>query len=151
MSTLRVRTTGFPARYEIFDGGDLVTTVSARTAQHGGEFDLDGQIYQFEGSAFGGDCSLRALDGRVVASAGRDGLRSRRIATSGRTFCLTRTGFGSRNLELAEGDDRIGRVRRVGRGAEAELSGLDSPAEVFVLVVALAMWQRRRKTVVIGS
>lgn len=150
MPTLHVRRTGLPARYEIAGDGRPVTTISARTAQHGGELDVSGRTYQLDGSAFGSTCVLRAQDGQVVASAERDGLRGRRVAAGGREFRLARTGLGSRNLELVEGDTRVGSVRRGIRDAEAELPELDRPAEVFVLVVALAMWQRRRKAVVIG-
>ncbi|HEY3685282.1 MAG TPA: hypothetical protein VGL93_19790 [Streptosporangiaceae bacterium] len=150
MPTLRVHRTGVPARYEIVSGDAPVTTVSARTAQHGGELDVDGQAYRLDGSAFGRNCGLRAPDGRTVASAERDGLRSWRVVAGEREYRLARAGFGSRTLELAEGDDRIGQIRRVARGAESDLPGLERPVEVFVLVVALAMWQRRRRAAVIG-
>lgn len=150
MARLRVSRTGLPARYEVLSGSDSVTTVSARTTQHGGELDVSGHTYQLDCSSFGRKCILRAADGQVVASAERNGLRSWRIATGGRELRLARIGLGGRNLELVEGDGRIGWVRRGVRGAEAELPGLDRPIEVFVLVVALAMWQRRRKAVVIG-
>ncbi|WP_158894168.1 hypothetical protein [Amycolatopsis anabasis] len=150
MPTLRARRTGFPARYEIVSGDVPVTTVSARTAQHGGELDVGGQAYQLDGSAFGSNCHLLSADGREVASAERTGLRSWNIVAAGRQFRLTRAAFGNRNIELAEGDNRIGRVRKVTRGAEADLPGLDRPIDAFVLIVALAMWQRRRRAVVIA-
>ena len=151
MSALRVHRTGVPARYEIVSGDVPVTTVSARTAQHGGELDVGGEAYQLDGSAFGRNYSLRAADGRTVASAERDGLRSWRVVAGEREYRLARAGFGSRNLELVEGDNGIGRIHRVARGAEAELPGLEPPVEVFVLVIALAMWQRRRRAAVIGG
>ncbi|MBN7560190.1 hypothetical protein [Mycobacteroides abscessus] len=150
MTRLRVNRTGLPARYEILSGSDSVTTVSARTTQHGGELDIGGHTYQLDNSALGRKCILRADDGQEVASAERGGLRSWRIATGERELRLTRIGLGSRNLELTEAGGRIGWVRRSARGAEAELPELARPIEVFVLVVALAMWQRRRKAIVIG-
>lgn len=150
MSTFRIHRAGIPARYEIVSGDGPVTTVSAQTAQHGGEIDVNGQTYRLDGSVLGRNCILRTPDRRVIASAERDGLRSWRVAADGREFHLARTGFGSRNLEFVEGGKPIGRIHRVSRGAEAELPGLDRPAEVFVLVVALAMWQRRRRAAVIA-
>ncbi|WP_031470134.1 hypothetical protein [Sciscionella sediminilitoris] len=150
MTDIRVLRTGVPAQYEISEGGETLTTVSARTAQHGGELEIGGKTYRLENSAFGWDCRLHTTDGHAVASAERSGVRSWNITAAGRQLRITRTGIGTRNLELTEDNDRIGKVRRVSRGAEAELPGLDRPAAVFIVIVALAMWQRRRRAAVIG-
>ncbi|WP_020499090.1 hypothetical protein [Sciscionella marina] len=150
MTDIRVRRTGVPAQYEIAEGGDTLTRVSARTAQHGGELEIGGKTYRLENSAFGWDCRLHTTDGNVIASAERAGLRSWNITAAGRQLRITRAGIGARNLELTEDTDQIGKVRRVSRGAEAHLPGLDRPAAVFIVIVALAMWQRRRRAAVIG-
>jgi hypothetical protein len=150
-ATLHARRTGFPRRFEILDGAADPTTVPARTARRGGRIEIDGQPYQIERTRLAQQYRLSSLDGHPVAAAARTQLRGWDIEVGGgRILRMNRASLGSRETLLDGTGRQVGEIRRIERGVEADLPGLDHPTQVFVLIVALAARERRRRAVLLG-
>ncbi|WP_028933627.1 hypothetical protein [Pseudonocardia spinosispora] len=147
---LHASRTGLPPRYDIVEDGAPATTISARVLRRGGDVEIDGSRYTLSGSAFGRSHQLSSQDGRFLATAQREGLTHWTIEAGGRTFRLGRDSEGIGAQVLAEGNEPIGRVRKVVRGVEADLPGLDRPTQLFVLLVVLASNRRRRRAVAVA-
>ena len=149
--TLHAHRTGMPRRFDILDDTATLTTISARTARRGGRIEIDGQPYQVERTGLAQHYRLSSMDGHPVAAASRTKLRGWDIEVGGgRMLRMTRASVGSREVLLDDTDRQVGEIRRVVRGVEAELPGLDHPTQVFVLIVALAGRERRRRAVLLG-
>jgi hypothetical protein len=150
-STLHAHRAGFPRNFEILDGTAPITTISARTVRRGGRIEIDGQPYQVERTGLAQHYRLSSMDGHPVAAASRTLPRGWDIEVGGgRMLRMTRATAGSREVLLDDTDRQVGEIRRVVRGVEAELPGLDHPSQVFVLIVALASRERRRRAVVLA-
>lgn len=150
-STLHVRRSGFPRRLEILDGTAELATISARTVRRGGRIEIDGQPYQIERTRLAQRYRLSSSDGHPVAAAARTQLRGWDIEVGGgRILRLNRASLGSRETLLDDTGRQVGEIRRIARGVEADLPELDHPTQVFVLVVALAARERRRRAVLLG-
>jgi hypothetical protein len=94
---------------------------------------------------------LSSMDGHPVAAPSRTRLGGWDIEVGGgRMPRMTRASAGSREVLLDDTDRQVGEIRRVVRGVEAELPGLGHPTQVFVLIVALAARERRRRAVPLG-
>jgi hypothetical protein len=151
--TLRAQRTGLPSHYEIVPGDAPATRISARTLQHGGELDLDGHRYTLTSSAFGRSYRLLSAHGQPIAAAERVGPRGWNIEAGAHSYHLARDSTRRGGQVLVEGDTQVDHGRRSGRSSrttEADLPGLDRPVAVFVLILTLAIRQRRRRAVVIG-
>jgi hypothetical protein len=151
--TLRAHRTGLPSGYEIVLTDAPASRISARTVQHGGELELDGHRYTLTSSAFGRSYRLDSADGEPIAAAQRVGRRGWNVEAGAHSYRFARDSIGSGDQVLVEGDTQVGHVRRSGwssRTIEADLPDLDRPVAVFVLILTLAMGQRRRRAVIIG-
>lgn len=150
-STLHVRRTGLPRRFEILDGTADLTTIPARIVRRGGRIELDGQPYRIERTRLAQQYRLSSLDGHPVAAAARTQLRGWDIEVGGgRILRMDRASLGSREILLDDTGRQVGEIRRIPRGVEADLPQLDHPTQVFVLIVALAARERRRRAVLLG-
>ena len=150
-ATISVYRTGVPRRFEVRSGTATLTTLPARTARRGGPVELEGQWFHLERTGLAPTYRLSSPDGHPVALAARTGLRGWDIEVSGgRLLRLNRTSLGSDEVLLDDAGREVGEFRRITHGIEADLPGFDRPTQVFVLVVALAARQRRRRAVLLG-
>lgn len=144
--TLHARRAGFPSHYDISDGASTVATVSGRTVRRGGDVVIDGRRHVLESSALGRTYRLDRGDGGAVAVAEHD--RSGwTITAGGRTYRLPGGRAGSTVQVLGDDAGHVGEIRRSRRAVDADLPGLERPVAVFVLLLAVASSQRRRRVV----
>lgn len=150
-AVLSVRRMGVPRRFEIRSGPSTISTIPARTARRGGRIQIDEQSFRLERTGLARHYRLSSVDGHPVAAASRSGWAGWDIEVAGgRLVRMNRGSLGSGEALLDDAGVRVGEIRRVTHGVEADLPGLDRPTQVFVLIVALAGRERRRRAVLLG-
>ncbi|MET9531162.1 MULTISPECIES: hypothetical protein [unclassified Streptomyces] len=141
------RTSLWPRRYEIGEGGRTLTVFTAGKWRSG-EFELGGTGYRVRSHRLAGTYELLTADGSVVATTDRQGPRRWSVHASGQVFRFESDSIGIRNQSLIGPDGEpagsITRTGRAGFGASADLPGLDAEIQVFAVVVMLLRWRRRR-------
>ena len=117
--------------------------------RRGGEFELDGQHFHIRSNAWGNKYTMVDDAGTVLASADRVGRKRWTVEAAGQTYQFRRKSFWGDEEELVLGDTRVGSVRKtsVWRGdITAELPGLATALQLFVLGVVISMWNARAAT-----
>lgn len=132
------------SRYDITENGRHIATWEPTLWKTGGGFELNGRRYEVRGNLSGTRYGMVADDGSPVASADRVWRRRWTVEADGRTYEFRRASW-RQDQELILGDQRVGLVRRTSlwrSDASADLPGLSLPAQVFVLVVVLTVWEQ---------
>jgi hypothetical protein len=141
------RTKLLAQEYELTQDGRALTTFSLKRGRIGTRFELDGAGYRVRSHRFSGAYELLDDDGSVVAATDRVNRRWS-LHASGRAWHFRRTAMAGREFSmLGERGERSGSVRRTGvgaSGAAADLPGVELNLQVFVLIVVLLRWRRKR-------
>ncbi|HYH32951.1 MAG TPA: hypothetical protein VD903_21475 [Pseudonocardia sp.] len=138
------RTSVWKSTYEITADGRPIATWTGRAWKAGGRFELDGRPYEVSANAWGNRFEMSAVHGGPVASAERVGRKHWTVDADGRTYRFRRASLLSADQILLDGEREAGWIRKTSvwrSDAEADLPGLSLPAQVFVLVVVLRMWE----------
>ncbi len=136
------------SRYEITrvdtSGDVLLCTWKPSAFIGGGTFELDGLRYDVaRGGWTGRRYRLRDEAGALVALADGVGRLTWTLETGGVTYVFERPSPFRRDQVLVRDGEPVGAVRRTSAWwgeAEADLPGLPTAVQVFVLVSLLAVW-----------
>jgi hypothetical protein len=129
--------------YEIGVDGRRIAGWEPSWWRSGGVFQLDGVRYEVRGTALGSRFELIGPAGQPLASARRVGRKRWTVRAGDDTYQFRRTSIWRGDQELLLGDQAVGSIRRTSRwrgSAVADLPGMPTPVQVFVLCVVLAMW-----------
>lgn len=130
-------------RYDISQDGRAVARWQASTWKTGGSLELDGQRYTVSGNMWGSTYGMAREDGTPVATANHVGRKRWTVESEGRSYELQRASWWSQEQQLCSGGQPRGSIKRTSMwrsDATAELPDLPLPVQVFILVVALSMW-----------
>ena len=130
-------------RYEISADGEVLLTWEGSSWRHGGTFELAGQQYSVRGNMWGSRYGMVDQFGTRVASADRVGRKNWTVEAGGRAYTFHRRSIFRQEEQLHSEGQRLGTVKRSNRwrsDAVADLPGLPLPVQVFVLAVAITMW-----------
>ncbi|GAA2616396.1 hypothetical protein GCM10010399_54140 [Dactylosporangium fulvum] len=137
------KTSVWRSRYEVVADGRPVTTWDGAFWNNGGDFTLDGRRYEVRGNAWGSRFTMVDGSGAQLARAERVGRKRWTVEAGGRVHHFQRASVFGSEQELVTDGRRVGSVRctSVWRGdVTADLPGLPLPVQIFVLGVAVAMW-----------
>jgi hypothetical protein len=148
--TVEAERSGFwRARYAISIDGTPVTTFDSAMWRSGGRFALRGRDYVVTSSRMGHHYALAesdstgTADGPVVAVADRVGRKNWTVTAEGTEYSFRRASMLRGDQELLGADGPVGRIAQRSMwkgGAVAELPGLPTAVQVFVVAVVLSMW-----------
>jgi hypothetical protein len=148
MNVRAEKTGSWRSCYEISADGRPLTCFDGSTWRSGGRFTLDDRAYTVSARRFGSSYVLAdeaAGPGAApLAVAHRVGNREWTVAAAGREYRFRRTSFWRGDQELLGPDGPVGGIRCLSPwrgGAVAELPGLATPLQVFVVAVVLCMWE----------
>jgi hypothetical protein len=155
MRMLQAKRTKLPAQeYELTQDGRALTAFSLKRGRIGARFDLDGAGYRIRSHRFSGVYELLDDDGSVVAATDRVSRRWS-LHVSGRAWHFRRTAMAGREFSMiGERGERSGSVRRTGvgnSGAAADLPGVELNLQIFVLIVVLLRWRRKRAAMAVAA
>lgn len=131
-------------RYRVTDRDREITVWDSSFWKGGGQFELDGRRFQVRSNGWGTKYTLVDDAGAVLASADRVGRKRWSVESAGQTYQFRRKSILRNEEELVLGDTRVGSVRKTSfwRGdVAAELPGLTTALQVFVLGVVISMWE----------
>lgn len=130
-------------RYQITANGGHLATWDGSLWKAGGHFELGGRRYEVRGNMWGSRDGMATENGTPVASARRVGRKRWTVESDGRTYQFQRPSVWRNEEELVVDGRRVGSVRRTSwwrSDAAADLSGLATPVQIFVLAVVLTKW-----------
>jgi hypothetical protein len=131
------------SRYSVTERGREIAIWDSSVWKNGGEFELEGHLFQVKSNAWGNRYSMVDDSGAVVASADRVGRKRWSVEAGGQTYQFRRRSPWSSEEELVLGDTRVGSVRKTSfwRGdIDVELPTLTTAVQLFVLGVIISAW-----------
>jgi len=141
-------------RYELTLDGRPLARWDGRTWRTGGRFALEGRRYEVRSNVWGNRFEMTDEFGMSVAAADRVGHKRWMVEASGRSYQFHRASPWRPEQVLVAGGRPVGSVRRASmwrRDAVAELPDLPLPAQVFVLVVILTVWDSSAAAAATGA
>jgi hypothetical protein len=133
-------------RYEIRVDGTPVAEWNPRFWRGGGEIVLAGQRYRVDATTWTNRFTMTDASGTTVATAEKAGRKNWTVVADGKPHRFRRASIWGNRQNLMIGDNAVGSIRKtglLGTRVEAELPTLSLPAQVFVVGVMVATWDRQ--------
>ncbi|WP_020521699.1 hypothetical protein [Catelliglobosispora koreensis] len=139
------RPSAWRSQYEIHSRGRLLATWKKETWKAGGEIVIGQQSYVVRSSVWGNKHTLIDQGGGELALADRVGRKRWTIASGAHLYQFQRASLWRADQQLLINGQPKGYIRRASGwrfGAEAELSALPLPVQIFAVAVVLSLWEQ---------
>jgi hypothetical protein len=140
-------------RYELVAEGQLMATFEGRAVRGGGTLCLGGRNHEIRANVWSSRFELADETGVAIAGAERLGRKHWTVQAGERTYQFQRAAWRSEQVLIIDGRP-AGFVRKKGgwgRDAVADLPGLPTLLQAFVVTVVLCMWEAQASSAAAGG